>query len=815
MRTKPLLPLLILFLFTCMKAGAQLDSILQKAKLKLTTEQIFVHTDKASYVAGETIWLKAYIMNEDYPSTKNSSILMQLIDQDSTVIVEKFYPIMSGIASGNIGLPVNLPEGRYFLRTLSDAVADHKMNRDLVMPLLIYNPSSALKITASSFAYTSEIKTQFKHPDALIDGLMNQVFISVKDQYQQPIETKGNLVNSNGDSLYAFQTDTYGNAELRFLPHDSLQYFIQIKDQPKTAIDMAIQQNGTLMNIEADKTNYYITISSNSNSKQNKFRLIALSDFHLLFDNKISLKNNERKIAIPLSSLPAGIFKIVLLDENDKLIGERNLFSNNKGGIIPVDQNSIHVSKTEEGESKISFQIKDSSDATFSMGGSNKDLELKDVYQPDNIVNRFLLTAYLRSYNPLFSGIITDLETADIFSINRILATETLLKPSWNEIVTAGQHAAIVEKDSADYIKFNGTVKLTSNKSFPKDPELNLIFQSMDSYKTYMNVPVTVSGNTGKFTISGLIFYDMVTVFYKLNSKKFIPVQLDVSLDDIKKPFAASAGRYDFLRNYPGQVLSKLTNPANELVQRNIYKNIINSDSFVTDLPNVTVTTVKSFRQKTLDVNSKYTSPLFSRDANQTYDLVSEPYASTTISVGKYLEMYGRQMKVVLDAQDHNNVSAIYKMPVLWSQQFFNIFIDEGRADAQELNNLFIENVALIKVFDNFLLGDEGGPAIAIYTKYPSDYMVRDQTTIQKIKIAGYSWPMFFVNPEKEDLKTVNKKNYQTSFYWNPLLVLNADKKELTARFYNINKVNTARLTIQGMNSSGKLFYFSKTVNAE
>lgn len=578
---------------------------------------------------------------------------------------------------------------------------------------------------------------------------------------------------------------------------------------------MSIQPNGTLMNIEADKTNYYITISSNKNSKQNKFRLVALSDFHLLFDNKISLKNNERKIAIPLSCLPAGIFKIVLLDENDKLIGERNLFSNNKGGIIPVDQNSIHIAKAEDAESKISFQIADSSDATFSMGASNKGLELKNIYQPENIVNRFLLTANLRTYNPLFGGIITDPETADIFSINRILATETLLKPSWNEIVAAGQQAAIVEKDSVDYLKFNGTVKLTGNKTFPKDPELNLIFQSVDASKSYMNVPVTANGNTGKFSIGGLIFYDMVTVFYKLNSKKYIPVKLDVSSDDMKKPFAASAEGFGFLRYYPGQVLSKQTNPANEQIQRNIYTNIINSDSSVTDLPNVTVTAVKTFRQKALDVNNKYTSALFNREANQTYDLVSEPYGSTTISVGKYLEMYGRQMKVVLDAQDHNNVSAIYKMPVLWSPNYFSIFIDEGRAEAQDLNNLFIENVALIKVFDNFLLGDEGGPAIAIYTKYPSDYMLMEQTTIQKVKIAGYSLPMFFLDPEKEDLKMINKKNYQTSFYWNPLLVLQADKKELSAKFFTVNKTNAAILTIQGMNSSGKLFYFNKTVNAE
>ena len=79
---------LFFIVFIC-NVYSQFDKAINYTKKELEAENIFVHTDKSNYIAGETIWMKAYVMTKGIPSSQKSSIKIQLITNDSIPAIQR------------------------------------------------------------------------------------------------------------------------------------------------------------------------------------------------------------------------------------------------------------------------------------------------------------------------------------------------------------------------------------------------------------------------------------------------------------------------------------------------------------------------------------------------------------------------------------------------------------------------------------------------------------------------------------------------------------------------------------------------------
>ena len=212
-----------------------------------------------------------------------------------------------------------------------------------------------------------------------------------------------------------------------------------------------------------------------------------------------------------------------------------------------------------------------------------------------------------------------------------------------------------------------------------------------------------------------------------------------------------------------------------------------------------------------MDVSDRYGEDLFRREAEQMFDLVNSPYKVGTKSVSQYLKLFGRRMQVQGDDLATTN---IIQWPVLWHPKPYTIFIDGGRVDFSDLDVIDISNVALIKVYTNFVLADENGPAIAVFTRHPEDKIIAG-TNLQVLKLSGYNSGLIFMNPEKQYLPYIHKKNLLGTFYWSPFLYWNSEQKDMDLKLYNLNQVKEARLIVQGMSADGKLLYVNKIAEAK
>lgn len=88
---------------------------LKKYTSERPQEKIDLHIDKYFYVAGDTIWFKAYIVNaeENALSGLSKIVYVDLIDAKDSIRQTLKLPVESGLSWGSFSLTDTIKQGRY------------------------------------------------------------------------------------------------------------------------------------------------------------------------------------------------------------------------------------------------------------------------------------------------------------------------------------------------------------------------------------------------------------------------------------------------------------------------------------------------------------------------------------------------------------------------------------------------------------------------------------------------------------------------------------------------------------------------------
>ena len=128
----------------------QVDSVLNVLVTKYPTEKVYIHYDKDSYIAGETIWFKAYFSSDGLPSALSTSFYVELSDNKGRVVSNKIYPVLGATVRGSIELPDSLPQGNYFLKGSTPAMANYGNDFIYNKDIIVFNPASKNVSSAAS-----------------------------------------------------------------------------------------------------------------------------------------------------------------------------------------------------------------------------------------------------------------------------------------------------------------------------------------------------------------------------------------------------------------------------------------------------------------------------------------------------------------------------------------------------------------------------------------------------------------------------------------------------------------------------------------
>jgi len=200
----------------------------------------------------------------------------------------------------------------------------------------------------------------------------------------------------------------------------------------------------------------------------------------------------------------------------------------------------------------------------------------------------------------------------------------------------------------------------------------------------------------------------------------------------------------------------------------------------------------KSLKQK---LDEQYTSGFFTGDDGYTFTVEDDPFAKSAISVMDYLRGKVAGLQISSDGQS-----------ATWRGSATSIFLNEMNTDIGMVQNMSMNDVALIKVFRPPFFGAVGGGsggAIAIYTKKGGG----DNSAVKGLdftNIYGYSPVKEFYMPDYENTNTPDVPDYRSTIYWNPFLIFDKKTRRIKIPFYNTDNCKKIRVVIEGINKLGQ-----------
>jgi hypothetical protein len=113
----------------------------QKYCAAVPWEEIYIHSDRSEYIAGEDMWLKVYLFDraKNRLSESNSIAYFELWNSDNSLIIKRKISLEKGLGPAHILLPDTLSTGRYIIRTYTNWMKNLLPANSFTQEVIIYN----------------------------------------------------------------------------------------------------------------------------------------------------------------------------------------------------------------------------------------------------------------------------------------------------------------------------------------------------------------------------------------------------------------------------------------------------------------------------------------------------------------------------------------------------------------------------------------------------------------------------------------------------------------------------------------------------
>ena len=117
-------------------------------------EEIYVHTDRSIYIAGEEFWFSIYLFDRqgNMPGLGSKLAYMELLNSDNRPVVQKRIRLENGIGPGQITLPDTLSTGKYTLRAYTNWMKNFLPVNCFMKEIIIYNAISDKTLKGNTLA---------------------------------------------------------------------------------------------------------------------------------------------------------------------------------------------------------------------------------------------------------------------------------------------------------------------------------------------------------------------------------------------------------------------------------------------------------------------------------------------------------------------------------------------------------------------------------------------------------------------------------------------------------------------------------------
>jgi hypothetical protein len=438
------------FIFFCLKAGAQpnLDSLAGRFVRHIRSEKkekIVVLTDKSFYLAGETIWLKAWCLDStsNHFIHKSKNLFVDLVDGQDSVVSQLLFNLDEQKTNGKILLSGSLKEGYYWLRGYTRNILAEDSNRIFVRPVYVlngYKPDrNALQrhtrpVVAGKDS-AAPILQFFPEGGSIISGTTVNIAFRAADGQGRPLDLAGYVTDTRNDTVVKFTTSVAGLGKFSFDAFNPRKYTAHIKGPhnewtyPLPKIDQFAYQLSVVSKTER-QVRVRVSLGDSLYKKNKTTRVLGISRDNLCF---AATGTDMYEVDIPVGNFPRGQATLYLFDDQSRIVSQRTLY------IFNPDTASIVLTSD-----KPSYGLAEKVNLNISVGAQGNGHPVKALFAVSVADSRYAGNGDL----PInYSGDEMDL----------LMLTENNLHPLWTGGPDPQNTAAQVQKDDSNLLDVVGS----------------------------------------------------------------------------------------------------------------------------------------------------------------------------------------------------------------------------------------------------------------------------------------------------------------------------------------------------------------------
>jgi hypothetical protein len=763
-------------------------------------EKTYVQFDKGVYSEGETIWFKAYLSSQNFPSSISTNFYAELLDTNGKLITRKMLPVFEATAAGNFDIPAHFNQAGMVFR----AYTAWQLNFDSSSIFTRFIP---LATTTQQVEHEKKKKNFnlrfFPEGGDMLADYESVLAFNVTDENGFPGEASGVIKEPSGKILTSFKTLHDGMGKLIFEPDLNKKYYAEWKDENGIMHDTELphpKPNGMILQVvnNDNYVGYVLKRSEDVLAPLKRVHLVAQMHQQILYKAAVSLEQtNIISGIIKTDSLTTGILQITVFDNEWNPVAERIVFVNKNDYSMNASIVTVTANLEKRGKNILVIDVPDTISSNLSLSITDAGLQTKT--NEDDIISGFLLSGDLRGYihNPryYFSSNSDSVKQ----SIDLLMLTHGWRKYDWTSL--AANKYPQIKYVPDRYLTLNGKVYGAPPSQLQSGNALiNLIMQTKDSARQFIFAPLS---KTGDFSVNGLVFYDTVSVFYQFNSNNKLnrlatvdfkiapPVIIKTGIDTAWVAHAASMKDIDSRTKYFAEKREEVIPLLNKKIKT---------------LDEVIVRSKTRNREDQLE--KKYSSGLFQSGNSRSFNLLDDPSAVTSLNALNYLQGKVAGLQIYGSGSDYT---------ASWRSGTPAFFLDEMPVDIEEISLLPVSEIAMIKVFSPPFIGAFGngaGGAIAVYRKKGGDDDVKHGSRgLEKGFAIGYTPVKQFYSPDYSIFSPLNEvEDVRSTLLWEPYILTDKSNRKVRVVFYNNDVSTSLRVVLEGMNENGHLTHIEKLI---
>ncbi len=781
--------------------NGQFNEVFTQNQTNVSSEKVYLHTDRDFFFLGDTIWFKAYLLNGQSLSLVSDiqNLYVELIDSQGKISQEHVLLCEYGQASGNLMIPDTSVTGPFVIRAYTDYQKNFGEEKFFHKTIRISEAKNSFEIESEQSAANTdrqEIDVSF-FPEGgfLLAGTQNLVAFKAVDKKGRGVSIQGVILDSLRNAVVAFKTDYKGMGRLSFDPDEDGLYEVILDGYPEFTYRFKDIRSEALKLVLLDQNPEELTLKILSNSRKRSRKPIYVACFSrdsLLFNKEIA-RRGTMKLKVETDVMLGGINRFILLNEELEPVSERLVFLDN----LNVNRLEIKTSHTDfSTRNPVQLEILDDQgllDSSFSS------LSVA-------VVNENSLIAgggyqHMASYLFLDSELNGYIESpADYFVNDEHISSRDklnllMLSNGWSNYLKTLHE---VNPDDFKYQKTAGiTIEGNAERIVGKKPIVDgaiTVGLFKDSASIFLE---DRTDSSGWFSIDSLFFFDTVTIFAQVLNERG-KQRSEVYVDKIiKKELAVSSNILKAAKNISDISLQQY---------RQKYYSDVDYREYHPDDGSILLEEVEIKKRKVEKDDGHFRIYL---EADHMLEVTPLDYHHTDVL--QFLKGSVPGLTIYRNSVKLRGITSMLGGS-------FPLFVldgipisDDPLSIIRSIPMISIDKVEVLKGNSAVIYGSRGNNGvIAIYTKKGETTVSKDYELVGAItkKVAGFAYNREFYSPQyTPEIINTPKPDHRTTLYWNPEIRTENGKAAMS--FYIADDLGYFRIIVEGITDNGRICFGS------